>query len=129
MTQVRILFALAALAGVLAAVGCGGDDESVPGDAVAVVGDNEITKADFDGLIGQAKRSYKLQKRAFPKTGTPEYNNLKSQAVQFLVQREQFEQEAEDMDVEVTDKQVDDRLGQIKKQYFGGNEKRYRAQL
>ena len=128
MNHVRILLALAVLLGVVA-TGCGGGDDSVPGDAIAVVGDNQIAKADFDGLMAQAKRSYKIQKRTFPKTGTPEYNNLKSQAVQFLVQREQFEQQAEDMDVEVSDKQVDQRLAQIKKQYFGGSEQRYRTQL
>lgn len=129
MTHARTLLACAAIVGVLAAVGCGGGDENVPGDAVAIVGDEEIPKADFDGLIAQARRSYKLQKRTFPKAGTPEYNNLKSQAVQFLVQREQFEQQAADMDVEVSDKQVGSRLSQIKKTYFGGNEKRYRTQL
>ncbi|MGH3130410.1 MAG: peptidylprolyl isomerase [Gaiellaceae bacterium] len=124
------LFLLLAAALVLLAAGCGGgDDEAVPGDAVAVVGSNEIAKADYDGLINQAKRSYESQKRPFPKAGTPEYNTLKNQAIQFLVQRAQFEQKAEELDVEVTDKQVDDRLAQIKKQYFGGNQKRYDTQL
>jgi parvulin-like peptidyl-prolyl isomerase len=110
--------------------GCGGeDDESVPADAIAVVGDVEVPKSEFDALLGQAKRSYKAQKREFPKAGTPEYATLKNQAVAFLVQRAQFEQQAEELDVEITDKQVDARLEQTKKQYFGGDEKRYQAQL
>jgi parvulin-like peptidyl-prolyl isomerase len=115
----------------LAAAGCGGgdDDESVPGDAIAVVDGNAIAKSEFDGLISQAKKSYKAQKRPFPKVGTAEYNVLKNQAVQFLVQRAQFEQKADELDVEVSDKQVEDRLKQIKKQYFAGNEKRYAQQL
>jgi foldase protein PrsA len=109
---------------------CGGeDDEAVPSDAVAVVGDVDVPKSEFDALIGQAKRSYKAQKREFPKAGTPEYATLKNQAVAFLVQRAQFEQQAEELGVEISDKQVDDRLKQIKKQYFGGDEKRYDAQL
>ena len=33
------------------------------------------------------------------------------------------------MGIDVSDKQVDARLKQIKQQYFGGNEKRYQAQL
>jgi parvulin-like peptidyl-prolyl isomerase len=125
-----LLFALVA-ALVLVAAGCGGgdDNESVPGDAVAVVGSSEISKAQFDALINQAKRSYKAQKRAFPKAGTTEYNTLKDQAMQFLVQRAEFEQKAESLDVNVTDKQIDDRLAQIKKQYFGNSDKRYQAQL
>jgi foldase protein PrsA len=129
MTKLRIVLFLT-LSFVLLAAGCGGDDdESVPGDAIAVVGGTQIAKTEFDGLIGQAKRSYEAQKRTFPKVGTSEYNVLKNQAVQFLVQRAQFEQKAEELDVEVTDKQVDDRLEQIKKQYFAGNQKRYEQQL
>jgi parvulin-like peptidyl-prolyl isomerase len=110
--------------------GCGGeDDESVPADAIAVVGDVEVPKSEFDVLLGQARRSYKAQKREFPKAGTPEYATLKNQAVAFLVQRAQFEQQAEELDVEVSDEQVDKRLEQTKEQYFGGDEKRYQAQL
>jgi foldase protein PrsA len=129
MTKLRIIILLA-LTLALFAAGCGGDeDESVPADSIAVVSGNSIAKTDFDGLISQAKRSYEAQKRTFPKVGTAEYNVLKNQAVQFLVQRAQFEQKANELDVEVTDKQVDDRLKQIKKQYFAGNEKRYEKQL
>jgi foldase protein PrsA len=129
MTRSRIVVFLT-LAVVLVAVGCGGgDDENVPGDAIAVVDGNKIAKTEFDGLIGQAKRSYKAQKRVFPKVGTAEYNVLKNQAVQFLVQRAQFEQKADELEVDVTDKQVDERLKQIKKQYFAGSEKRYKEQL
>jgi parvulin-like peptidyl-prolyl isomerase len=128
MIKLRIVLLLALL--VLPAAACGGDDdENVPGDAIAVVDGNSIAKTEFDGLISQAKRSYEAQKRPFPKVGTSEYNVLKNQAVQFLVQRAQFEQKAEELDVEVSDKQVEDRLKQIKKQYFAGNQKRYEQQL
>jgi parvulin-like peptidyl-prolyl isomerase len=131
MRQIKFLLLLALTSLVLVAAACGGeeDEATVPGDAIAVVDGSAIAKAEFDGLINQAKKSYKAQKRTFPKTGTAEYNVLKNQAVQFLVQRAQFEQKAEELDVEVSDKQVDDRLAQIKKQYFGGNQKRYEQQL
>jgi foldase protein PrsA len=130
MIRLRVIILLAAAALVLVGTGCGGDDEeSVPSDAVAVVGDSEIPKAEFDALLAQAKASYKAQKRDFPKVGTREYTNLKDQAVAFLVQRTQFAQRAEQLDLEVTDKQVNDRLAQIKKDYFGGSQKRYETQL
>jgi parvulin-like peptidyl-prolyl isomerase len=122
----RLVLLLCAL--VLAVAGCGGD-EDVPADAVAVVDGEEIAKRDFDALIAQAKQSYKNQKRDFPAAGTQEYQTLRNQAVQFLVQREQFEQEAADMDVEITDQQVNARLEQIQKQYFGGDKKKYEKQL
>ena len=101
----------------------------MPADAVAVVDGQDIAQSDYEALIAQAKKSYKNQKRDFPAAGSQEFQTLRNQAVQFLVQREQFEQKAEDLDVKVTDKQVDARLEQIKKQYFGGDKKKFEKQL
>jgi parvulin-like peptidyl-prolyl isomerase len=119
----------ATLLAVLLLAGCGGGEENVPADAVAVVDGEEVSRAEYEALIEQARTSYKNQQREFPKAGSPELQALQNQYVQFLVQRTQFEQEAEDLDVEVTEKQVDARLAQIQKQYFGGDEKKYEAQL
>jgi parvulin-like peptidyl-prolyl isomerase len=120
---------LLALVALLAA-GCGSDDdESVGADSVAVIDGEEVPRAEFEQLIAQARNSYKAQKREFPKAGTPEYATLKNQAVAFLVQRVQFEQKAAELDVEVTEKQVEERLAQVKKQYFGDDQKKYEAQL
>jgi foldase protein PrsA len=114
----------------LLAAGCGGGgDGSVPADAVAEVDGEAIAVAEFEGVLNQARQSYKNQKRDFPKAGSQEYQTLKNQAVQFLVQRRQFEQAGEELGVEVTDQQVEDRLAQIKKQYFGGDQKKYDKQL
>ena len=124
----RLAILLCALVSV-ALAGCGGGSDKVPTDAVAVVDGQEIAKTDYDALIAQAKKSYKNQKRDFPKAGSQEFRTLKNQAVQFLVQREQFEQEAENLDVNVTDKQVDARFKQILKQYFGGDMKKFNSQL
>ncbi len=124
----RLAILLCALVS-FALAGCGGGDDTVPTDAVAVVDGQQIAKTDYDALISQAKKSYKNQKRDFPKAGSQEFQTLKNQAVQFLVQREQFEQEAKDLDVSITDKQVDARLAQIQKQYFGGDKTKYEKQL
>ena len=128
------LIALAALvlaalvgAGVWLAVRGGNDD--VPADAVAVVGEREIPKSEFDGVMDQAERGYKIQKREFPKVGTPEYNSLKNQAILYLVQRAQFEQKAAELGVKVSEKDVDARIDQIKQQYFGGDDKRYEQRI
>ncbi|MBA2383062.1 MAG: peptidylprolyl isomerase [Actinobacteria bacterium] len=122
----RLLVLLAALS--LAAAGCGGDEE-VPADAVAVVDGEEISRAEYDKLLTQARKGYENRKQEFPAAGSQEFQTLKNQAVQFLVQRVQFAQQAEELDIGVTEKQVDERLKQIQKQYFGGDQKKYEKQL
>ena len=102
---------------------------SVPGDAVAKVDGTTITQQQFNDLLDQAKRTYKTQKRKFPDAGRPSTRRLKNQAVQYLVQRVEFAQEADKLGVKVTDKEIAARLAQIKKQYFGGSESRYKKQL
>ena len=79
--------------------------------------------------LAQAKCSYTLQKRPFPKAGSPEYVAIQQQILQSLVQRAELAQKAPGLGVKVTDAQVEKQLKQIKKQYFGGSEKRYQAEL
>jgi parvulin-like peptidyl-prolyl isomerase len=101
----------------------------VSGGDVAVVGSQQVSKDEYDALLSQAERSYKAQKRPFPKPGSAAYTTLKNQAVQFLVQRAEYRQKADDLGISISSKDVDKRLDQIKRQYFGGNEKKYRSQL
>jgi foldase protein PrsA len=121
----------AALLGLLvvALTGCGSGSNDVPGDAIAVVDGEEITREDYDELVARTRKSYESQKREFPAAGSAEFRTLKSQLVGYLVRREQMRQEAEDLDVTATDAQVDERLKQVKQQYFSGDEKRYEQQL
>ncbi len=117
---------LAAVAGL--AAGCGGDDD-IPSDAVAVVDGTVITKVSLDELLGRAKASYKTQKRPFPKAGTPEYQSLQTQAVAYLVQREEYAKEAEKLEIKITDAQVEKRIAEVAKEYFGGDDVKLKAQL
>src|SRR5919108_5556064 len=75
---------LVALA-VVAAAACGGGDKEVPPGAIAIVGDDEIPRADFDRLIKTAEQSYKAQNQEFPKPGTPAYADLRNAIVKSLV--------------------------------------------
>jgi parvulin-like peptidyl-prolyl isomerase len=119
----------AALVAALLLAGCGGGGDDVPADAVAVVDGVEIPKSDYEALVAQTRTSYKSQKREFPTTGSQEFRTLKNQFVQYLVQRQEFEQEAKALDIDVTEKQVDARLTKIQKQYFGGDKAKYEQQL
>ncbi len=114
------------------AVGCGSDDggsDAVPTNSVAVVGDQSIPKSEFDDLITYAQRSYEAQKRPFPKVGTPEYVQLRDQAMRFLVQRTQFEVKADDLDVNVSDEAVDKRIDQYIKERHQGDKGKFDAEL
>jgi parvulin-like peptidyl-prolyl isomerase len=126
---------------VLVVAACGGSGpQAVPDNGVAVVGDQTITKAQWDALIAQTKRNFLATKRPFPKPGTVDLANLKTNATQFLIQSSEYQQEADKLGIKVTDADLDARLDQIKKQYYGNPagqkqataaqmEKRYQAAL
>ena len=122
------LVLLLALVSLLAVAGCGGGG-GLGKDVVAKVADREIKREQLDTILTQAKKSYERQKRKFPTAGSPEYRTLQTQALQFLVRRVQYDIEADELGVKVSKKQIDDRLKQIKRQYFGGSEKKYKAEL
>jgi foldase protein PrsA len=125
---------LVALTLAVALAGCGGGDESnspedVPPDAIALVGDEPIPKAELDELMEEAEQGYKAQKRPFPKPGTPDYENLRSQAIAYLVQRSQYEQEAKEMGIEVTDEEVDKELREVINEVADGSKNKFVDQL
>jgi parvulin-like peptidyl-prolyl isomerase len=121
----------------LLAAACGGGGSSddgksggtASGDDAAVVNGDHITQATLDRRLSEAACSYKLQKKPFPKPGTTEYQQIRSQILQNLVQRAQLAQKAPGLDVKITDKQVEAQLKSLKGQYFGGSETKYKAEL
>ena len=117
MTKTTTRLALAALLVIsaLAVAGCGGS-EDVPTDAVAVVDGTDVPRADLDQLIDRARTYYTLQKQDFPKAGTPQFQSLQTTGVAYLVQRVQYEQQAEKLGIDVTKADVDKRLAQVLKQ-------------
>jgi len=122
-----------ALSLVLLAAACGGGGgkggSSVSSGDVAVVNGVHISRGALDERMKAAACGYKLQKRSFPKAGSTEYQGLQQQFVQTLVERVELDQKAPSLKVAVTQKQVDAQLKSLKKQYFGGSEKKYQAEL
>jgi parvulin-like peptidyl-prolyl isomerase len=128
MKKARFLAPIVLSAALVAGCGGGGSAKLSSND-VAVVGNVHVTQAQFTALLDQAKRSYQQQGRPFPKQGTTEYETIKGQAVTLLVQQAEREAKAAQMGIKISDSDVQKRLDQIKKQYFGGSEKKYQAQL
>ncbi len=126
----RVVTAVLVSLAVLVATACGGSSEqSVPADAVAVVDGTPITKKALDVLLERAKKTYASQKRTFPKAGTADYQNLQTQAVAYLVQRAEYDNRGAEMKLTVTDKEVTDRITQVKTQSFGGSQAKLDEQL
>ena len=128
MRHVTILVALTALALAAAQVAAPASLDVPPG-AIAVVAGEPSPQADFDNLMNRARSSYAAQKRPFPQPGTSEYRQLKDQAVALLVQRTEFRQQAAQLGIVVSDAEVDARIQQIIKEYFGGSHAKFEAQL
>jgi foldase protein PrsA len=128
-TRVPLLSLTLAVAALLAA-GCGGGGSGpVPSDSIAKVGSTKITKTDFNSLMNVAFARYKAQGQAAPKVGTPAYNQLKEQAVSFLVQEEELTEAGQKLGVTVTQKDIDDRLALIRKTYYTNSQKKLEAAL
>ncbi len=120
---------LAPLLAVVALAGCGHSAETVPSGAIAVVGDRTIPRAAFDAELTRARRAYAARGQEFPARGTPAYGQVKDAAVSLLVDRAQLELEAQHAGVVIPATEVEGRLRRLKQTTFGGDEKRYRAQL
>jgi foldase protein PrsA len=127
------ILVLVACAFALGLAACGGDEnrtpEDVPVDAIALVGDEEIPKSEYDALLAQAEKNFERQNQEFPKAGTPEFDTLKGQTVTFLVQQAQYEQAAGELGVEVTDEEIDKRLEKVKKDFYDGSDAKFEADL
>jgi parvulin-like peptidyl-prolyl isomerase len=79
--------------------------------------------------MARAKSAYTQRKSEFPKVGSAEYKALQNQAVQYLVQQEKYRQAADQMDIKIEEKEIEARLAQVKKQYFGDSQKEYEKNL
>jgi SurA N-terminal domain/PPIC-type PPIASE domain len=128
MRTLKALFPVFLAAALLA--GCGGGGTAKLGaDDVAVVGSDHVTKQQFDNLLAEAKASYQEQGQAFPKQGTTDYQSVQGRVVELLVQQAVRESKAASMGIKVSNADVQKRLDAVKKQYFSGNEAKYRAQI
>jgi parvulin-like peptidyl-prolyl isomerase len=110
----------------LLAAGCGGSSTaSLSSDDVAVVGSQQVSKDQFQELMARAKKSYDTQKRPFPKPGSAEYEQLKGQAVTYLIQQAEVQEQASAMGIDISEDKVDKEIARYKKQFYGGSDARY----
>jgi foldase protein PrsA len=127
-----ILFgALFVLLFVVVAISEGLGSPDVPSGDVALVEDvpdeiGQISQEDLDRAIVQQAAQAKLKKA--PEPGSDKYQELKTAALGELLDQAWIQGQAEELDITVTPKQVEDELVTIKKQNFG-SEKKYKKFL
>jgi foldase protein PrsA len=129
MTAARLAFGLLLATLAVAVSACGGGSDEVPSGAIAVVDGTEISKTELDELLAQAERGYENQSQEFPKAGTPEYQSIQTQYVAYLVELEEFRQAADDVGVEVTEKDIDAAENDVIKSRFEGKRSEYEKAL
>jgi parvulin-like peptidyl-prolyl isomerase len=105
--------------------GGGGSGGSLASGVVANVAGDEITQAELDEVISQAKDRLESQGQKIPAAGSQGYQAFQQNALAYLVQRAQFEQQAEKLAIVVTDKELDERVARVLTQFFGGDQKKY----
>src|SRR5450759_3247574 len=96
----------------LAWAGCGG----LPKSAVAEVDGKVITREDLDQAIADLKSQYG---ESMPAADTPEYTDLQKQVAERLVNEEILWFEAEKMNLDVTDDEINQQIDQYKQQAGG----------
>jgi foldase protein PrsA len=116
-------------AGLLAGCGGGGGSAKLSSNDVAVVGSEHISLTDLNNLLDRAKIAYKQQGQTFPKQGTTNYQAIRDNVVTLLVEQAELDQKAASMGIKVTEADIDARVAQVKKQYFGGSQKKYLAEI
>jgi parvulin-like peptidyl-prolyl isomerase len=87
----------------LLVLGCG---NKLPKGAIAVVYGQPITQAQFDQWVTTIKMQYTANKTPFPAVGSPEYDKLKAQIVDYLVTSEIVLKKAADMKITATDAEI-----------------------
>ena len=129
MAPLRITLACLLATVAFTAAACGSGSDSVPSGSIAVVDGTEISKEDLDQLVAQAKKGYESQGQEFPKAGTPEYQSIQTQYVAYLVELEELRQAADELDISVSEKDVDEAEQKLIDERFDGKRAAYEKAL
>jgi foldase protein PrsA len=112
---------------VVSLAACGGGGDSVPANAVAVVGGVPVSTADFNVFLAQAVQNATAQTGVEPKVGTPQNTALRNQTVSELVEIAELKQQAPKLGVSITDKDVNDYIANLIKTQYGGSQAKFDA--
>jgi len=127
--RIIALFGLAVVAVMVVSACAGKSKREVPANAIAVVGSDVILRSQYDTLLAQSKLQYAQAKTPFPALGSADYESIRNQIVNSLVQSAAYRQKAADMGIKVSSAEVDASLKQGIATKFKGNQSKYEAWL
>lgn len=113
-------------------VACGGEGgpKNVPASAVALVGDEPITRAAFTSWLAANRQSNRLKGEAFPTAGTTAFRTARNRLLDQLVEEAELEQHARSQfGIAIGEAEVDRQLEQLRERTAGGSEARFREAL
>jgi foldase protein PrsA len=110
-----VMLVLAALSLASLLVGC---NSELPGDAVAKVGEVYISAEDFEDAVAEQVQYFGITKDAQPDA----YQDLRRWVLENLVVAELARQQAEELGIEVTDEEVQDRVDEYVAYYYSGDQ-------
>ncbi|HSS79716.1 MAG TPA: peptidyl-prolyl cis-trans isomerase [Gaiellaceae bacterium] len=126
----RRLALLALLPALLVACGGSGGTKSVPADAVALVGDQPISRAAFASLLAATRQTARLKGQPFPTIGTASFRAARNKLLDQLVLEAQLEQHAkQQFGIVIGDDQIDRQVEQLRTRISGGSEASFEAAL
>lgn len=110
---------------ILVAATAGLGKPSIPDGAVAFVDgapDGEVTQEQFDAALAQAaaRQGAEGGDTTVPEPGTPQYDLLKETAMADLLLARWVRGEAQELGIEVSDREIDAELEKIVEEQFGG---------
>jgi hypothetical protein len=131
MRRFLIVFTAFCLVAVLSACGSGGSDSvSVGKDDVAVVGDTTITVDQLNRQIELAKKTAEVNGQKVPAVGTKDYHDqLVQPIVDRLVLNAQIENIAKELNITVSDDDIQKSLDDAIKQSFNGSQEKYQQYI
>ena len=126
--------AAAVMALSLGASACGGGDSasgaSLSSGVVASVAGDDITQAELDEVIAQAKERLESQGQKIPAAGSQEYQAFQQNALAYLVQRRLSSSRRRRSSTSLSPtRRSTKRVARVLTQFFGGSRKKYEEAL
>jgi foldase protein PrsA len=113
------------------AAGCEGSNAfgGIPDNAVCSVDGTAIRTAEFDRMFSNAEQQYADNGREFPEKGSDEFDSLRSDLVEYLVQQKLILNQADKFGIKATRTEINKGVEDLKEQVAQGDEEKFTEEM